>query len=143
MPPSARAAKGGTDKVGQSGDGVVSLLQLPHVDEGVATKLSRKKCRSLADLLAVKGAPARMEALTTAGMSAGAAADVETHLRFVPRAEVFCAGIETEGEDSVVELDVVTCTVSLKMARGPAPPEVSTDASCTPRHAPRFTALGS
>ena len=42
----------GSDKVGQSGDGVVSLLQLPHVDEKVATNLNRKKCRSIGDLMA-------------------------------------------------------------------------------------------
>lgn len=123
--PSARKAAGSSDKIGQSGDGIVSLLQLPHVDERVATNLNRKKCRNLGDLLAMRGESARVEALKAAGMSDGAAADVEAHLKFAPRAEVFTASVETEGEDTTIEFDVVTCTVNLRMARGALPEEVS------------------
>ena len=121
--PSARKTAGGSDKVGQSGDSLVSLLQLPHVDERIATLLNRKKCRSLSDLLAIRGAGARAEVLKVAGLTEGAVADVEAHLKFVPRAEVFTASVETEGEDAVAEFDVVTCTVNLKMARGALPAE--------------------
>ena len=119
--PSVRKPATTSEKAVALGEGIASLLQLPHVDERVATNLLRKKCGSVGDLMATCGGSARVEALKAAGLSDGAAADVEAHLRFVPRAEVFTASVETEGEGVMTELDVVTCTVNLKMSRGGLP----------------------
>lgn len=114
----APSARKPSDKPGQVADGLASLLTLPHVDERTAVNLTRKKVKSLADLLATPGPDARASALAAAGLSARQAADVEAHLRFVPSVKFLTATVETEGEADVVELDAVTCRVTLKMTRG-------------------------
>ena len=104
---------------GDSSEGIASLLQLPHVDERTATLLARKKCRSLDDLLALSGREnARRELLVHAGLSDGQVADLEDFLRFVPRVDLSAATFETEGQDEVCSMDIVTCTVNLRLNRG-------------------------
>lgn len=117
---------------GSDGSGWVSLLQLPHVDEKIAAALGRKKIRGVSDLAATPGAAERAAALTAAGLSESQATDVETHLAFFPRPDVFTATVETDGEDNVLELDVVTCAVTLKLSRGGAPEKKEGDEKGTP-----------
>ena len=91
------------------------------MDEKIAAALGRKKIRGVSDLAATPGAAERAAALTAAGLSESQVTDVETHLAFFPRPDVFTATVETDGEDNVLELDVVTCAVTLKLSRGGAP----------------------
>ena len=40
----------------------------------------------------------------------GQVADLEDFLRFVPRVDLSAATFETEGQDEVCSMDIVTCT---------------------------------
>jgi translocation protein SEC63 len=118
--PSARKDAKDAAKDASEG-GTVSLLQLPHVDEKVALALARKgKVRGAGELASLAGAEKRAAALAAAGLSAAQVSDVESHLAFVPRAEILEGTIETDGENQIVELDVVTCTMNVKLSRGAA-----------------------
>ena len=121
--PSARKDAKDAAKDASEG-GMVSLLQLPHVDEKVALALARKgKVRGAGELASLAGAEKRAAALAAAGLSAAQVSDVESHLAFVPRAEILEGTIETDGETQIVELDVVTCTMNVKLSRGAAAAE--------------------
>jgi translocation protein SEC63 len=116
----APSARKDENKEGSEG-GTVSLLQLPHVDEKAALALARKgKVRGVGELASLAGAEKRAAALAAAGLSAAQVSDVEAHLAFVPRAEILEGTIETDGESQIVELDVVTCTMNVKLSRGAA-----------------------
>jgi translocation protein SEC63 len=120
--PSARKDLKDAKEMG-SGDAFVSLLQLPHVDEKIAVALSRKgKCKSVSELAAIPGAENRAAALTSAGLNILQVSDIESHLAFIPRAEILEGTIETDGETEIVEMDVVTCTLNVKLSRGTAAP---------------------
>eukprot|EP00239_Pterosperma_sp_CCMP1384_P002002 CAMPEP_0197852036 /NCGR_PEP_ID=MMETSP1438-20131217/19509_1 /TAXON_ID=1461541 /ORGANISM="Pterosperma sp., Strain CCMP1384" /LENGTH=695 /DNA_ID=CAMNT_0043465875 /DNA_START=61 /DNA_END=2148 /DNA_ORIENTATION=- len=104
--------KGGGDA------GVPSLLQLPHVDNDVIKMLIRKKCRGLADLLALSKAD-RAKVLESAEYTSGAVSDMEGFLDMVPviRAAADFA-IEEEDEDSeIMEGDIVTCNARVRLNR--------------------------
>ena len=116
----APSARKDENKEGSEG-GTVSLLQLPHVDEKAALALARKgKVRGVGELASLAGAEKRAAALAAAGLSAAQVSDVEAHLAFVPRAEILEGTIETDGESQIVEMDVVTCTMNVKLSRGAA-----------------------
>jgi translocation protein SEC63 len=120
--PSTRRDDGSADA---GKDNAVSLLQLPHVDEKPAGLWAKKGgVRSIGDLAQVPGPHKRAEALLAAGLSKMQVADVEAHLVFVPRADILEGTIETDGEQMIVEQDMVTCTLNVKISRGGAGAEV-------------------
>jgi|TARA_B110000003_G_C16645292_1_gene531767 translocation protein SEC63 len=111
---------------GDNSEGLASLLQLPHIDERAAAQLTRAKCRSLRDLLAnSRTGSARRELFSQVGLTAGQIIDTETFLRFAPRIESLHAMFETEGEDEICGMDIVTCTVTLRICRGPCTDEAN------------------
>jgi translocation protein SEC63 len=104
---------------GDSSEGLVSLLQLPHVDEKTALLLSRKKCRSLGELLAFPGGvDTRRDLFTQVGLSDGQVVDLEAFLLFVPKVDLFAASLETVGQEEICSMDIVTCTINLRLRRG-------------------------
>ena len=119
--PSARKDAKDAKDTKDGSEGAVSLLQLPHVDEKAALALARKgKVRGAGELASLAGPEKRAAALAAAGLSAAQISDVESHLAFVPRAEILEGTIETDGESQIVEMDVVTCTMNVKLSRGAA-----------------------
>ena len=120
--PSVRRDSGSVEVKGDGGkDGLVSLLQLPHVDDKAASLLAKKgKVRGVGDLASLPGAEKRAAALSAAGLTSVQVKDVEAHLAFIPRAEILEGTIETDGESQIVEQDVVTCTLNVKISRGAA-----------------------
>ena len=119
--PSARKDAKDAKDTKDGSEGAVSLLQLPHVDEKAALALARKgKVRGAGELASLAGPEKRAAALAAAGLSAAQVSDVESHLAFVPRAEILEGTIETDGESQIVEMDVVTCTMNVKLSRGAA-----------------------
>lgn len=104
---------------GENSEGLASLLQLPHTDERAATLLTRMKCRSLRDLLATpRGRNERNELFAKAGLTPCQIADADAFLRFAPRVDLLRATFETQGEEEICSMDIVTCTVNLKIGRG-------------------------
>ena len=122
--PSARKDAKDAKDTKDGSEGPVSLLQLPHIDERAAHALARKgKVRGAGELASLAGPEKRAAALAAAGLSAAQVSDVESYLAFVPRAEILEGTIETDGESQIVEMDVVTCTMNVKLSRGAAAAE--------------------
>lgn len=111
VPLSARKA------IGASTDGIAPFLQLPHFTDAVVEKIARKKIRSFQELKEMT-TQERAELLSQIdGFSAAQVLDVERVLELMPSttAEVTC---ETEGEESIQELDVITIQAWVKLKRG-------------------------
>ena len=122
--PSARKDAKDAKDTKDGSEGPVSLLQLPHIDERAAHALARKgKVRGAGELASLAGPEKRAAALAAAGLSAAQVLDVESYLAFVPRAEILEGTIETDGESQIAEMDVVTCTMNVKLSRGAAAAE--------------------
>jgi len=81
--------------------------------------LSRKKCRSLGELLAFPGGvDTRRDLFTQVGLSDGQVVDLEAFLLFVPKVDLFAASLETVGQEEICSMDIVTCTINLRLRRG-------------------------
>ncbi|CAI5972947.1 unnamed protein product [Closterium sp. NIES-65] len=111
------SARKQTDK-GGSAEGIAALLQLPHVDEGVVKKLTRKKLKNLQELRELSE-EARTDLLTTVGgLSPAEASDVEATLSTIPEMLVDAACITQGADDGIQEGDVVTLRIWLTLRRG-------------------------
>ncbi|CAI7785828.1 unnamed protein product [Closterium sp. NIES-53] len=111
------SARKQTDK-GGSAEGIAALLQLPHVDEGVVKKLTRKKLKNLQELRELSE-EARTDLLTTVGgLSPSEASDVDATLSTMPEMLVDAACITQGADDGIQEGDVVTLRIWLTLHRG-------------------------
>ncbi|XP_078441822.1 dnaJ protein ERDJ2-like [Wolffia australiana] len=110
VPLNARKAVAG------SGEGIAPLLQLPHFDEEIITKIARKSIRTLQELRDLPIAERAALLTEAAGLSAATANDVETVLEAMPAvaAEITCT---TEGEKEIQEGDIVTIAAWLNLRR--------------------------
>lgn len=113
VPVSARKAAGG------SADGIAPFLQLPHFNEDIIKKITRKKVRTFQDFQEMN-IQERAELLTQkAELSLPEVQDVEKVMELIPSVtvDVTCC---TEGEEGVQEGDVVTIQawITLKRSNG-------------------------
>ncbi|EFJ34057.1 hypothetical protein SELMODRAFT_439099 [Selaginella moellendorffii] len=98
-------------------EGSAAFMQLPHFDDSVHKKLTRKKVRTLQEFRDLK-MDERKELLSTlAGFSQGQIVDVEEVLDMIPTVtiDVTCG---TEGEEFVQEGDAVTMRAWISVKRG-------------------------
>lgn len=113
VPLSARKPTGG------SSEGIAPFLQLPHFNEAIIKKITRKKIKTLQDLRDMSPVD-RVDFLSeTANFSPTEIQDIESVLSMMPSItlEVKCG---TEGEEGIQEGDIVTVQswVTLKRSNG-------------------------
>ncbi|CAH1445524.1 unnamed protein product [Lactuca virosa] len=113
VPLSARKPSGG------SSEGIAPFLQLPHFNEAVIKKITRKKIKTLQELRDMSPVD-RVDFLSeTANFSPTEIQDIESVLSMMPSItlEVKCG---TEGEEGIQEGDIVTVQswVTLKRSNG-------------------------
>eukprot|EP00803_Ostreobium_quekettii_P002395 evm.model.scf_415.2 EVM.evm.TU.scf_415.2 scf_415:13869-23272(+) len=99
------------------GDGVAALLQLPGMKTDMLKLLSRKKVRSLHDLVDLYP-DERSTLLSSIGFNEATIQQVETALLAMPQVHVTAAEFFVVGEEDIVQKDVVTCKVNLVLTRG-------------------------
>jgi len=111
-----RAIKGdGSSSAKGSIEGMGGLLQLPHVDSEAAKRLTKRKVKTVFDLMAL-GDDERKEAFKAVGLTAHEGDEVMETLSTVPvlSAEADCC---TDGEEAIMEEDVVSCNVRIVLRR--------------------------
>jgi translocation protein SEC63 len=106
----------------KQGDGFASLMQLPHFTTENLSRVTKKSCKMLNDLMNMDVAD-RKALLSSGGFSDAAVKDVERYLAMIPRAMTFDHQFEVAGarDQEMLEGDVVTATIKIKLGRSGGP----------------------
>lgn len=96
-------------------DGHAALLQLPGMDSNLSQKMQKKKVQALSDLMKMDDGD-REDLLNSLGLPNNTIQSINTALAAIPQLTV-TAECVVDGEDEIIQGDIVTCRVHLVLTR--------------------------